>query len=407
MWREAELAAEWRPWAPAGGPAGDAVALVNPTLCQDAPGLQFYFYLVTPCVEVEAAGSAGDLHRAEVALQIRGSINASGNRIETFYDISGKKLGSGGYAEVYQATDRESGRQCAVKIMTKQKLQFLGTTVDAVQREAEVMSQIEHPSVLRLYDVFTSPVAVFLVVELVEGGDLLERLLQAVDPYTEDRARILLRNLIEAIGYLHEQNVVHRDLKPENILMLSKESDVDIKIADFGMAKKFSTTGGLKTFCGTPNYVAPEVLQRMDSEQREGSYSEAADMWSAGVIMYIVLVREQPFCEANDQLYDNIKAGNFIRRNVNYAKLSGAAKSLITSLLTVHPEDRLSADAALQHAWFANPAATTRRPGGWARATGSRPLSAAGPSESPLDAHCTSSPQVSSYMPASKRVKHH
>eukprot|EP00640_Fibrocapsa_japonica_P006530 CAMPEP_0113951730 /NCGR_PEP_ID=MMETSP1339-20121228/87644_1 /TAXON_ID=94617 /ORGANISM="Fibrocapsa japonica" /LENGTH=183 /DNA_ID=CAMNT_0000960069 /DNA_START=81 /DNA_END=628 /DNA_ORIENTATION=- /assembly_acc=CAM_ASM_000762 len=142
---------------------------------------------------------------------------------------------------------------------------------------------------------------------------------------------------------------MHRDLKPENILMVSPDSDIDVKITDFGLAKQ-ADQDGLKTFCGTPQYFAPEVLQRRGTVRGQGRYGKEADMWSLGVICYILLSGTMPFNDA--ELYDHIENANYTMEGQEWENVSDVAKHFVESLLAVKPKDRLTADRALKHPWF-------------------------------------------------------
>ena len=157
--------------------------------------------------------------------------------------------------------------------------------MDAIQAEAEILRSLDHPYVVKLYDVYVSPGnAIYLVMELVRGGDLFDRIVER-RRYTERQARRVMRRILAAVHYLHEERgIVHRDLKPENILVVDRRSDVDIKLTDFGVAKNM-TAEGLKTFCGTPQYFAPEVLRRCDTVMGLGRYGKEIDCWSIGVIL--------------------------------------------------------------------------------------------------------------------------
>lgn len=184
--------------------------------------------------------------------------------MEEEYDIR-DLLGSGTCGEVRRAIHRHTGEQLAVKIITlggRNRANAFNEASAAFEAEASILQSLNHPYVVKLVDVFVSPgEAVFLVMELLHGGDLFDRIVQK-GKYTEDESRRVIRRLLNALFYLYEvKNVVHRDLKPENILRVSRDSDIDVKLTDFGLAKSV-TEDGLKTFCGTPQYFAPEVLRR-------------------------------------------------------------------------------------------------------------------------------------------------
>ena len=183
----------------------------------------------------------------------------------------------------------------------------------------------------------------YLVMEIMDGGELFDRIVQK-SFYNEKEARDLVKILLEAINYMHERNIVHRDLKPENLLLASTTNDSDIRLADFGFAKRVSTP--LSTQCGTPGYVAPEIL-------KGDKYGLSVDMWSIGVITYILLGGYPPFHDDNQAvLYRKIKEGNFDFHPEYWDPVSKEAKNLIKSMLTVNIDDRLTAKDALNDPWI-------------------------------------------------------
>lgn len=227
--------------------------------------------------------------------------------------------------------------------MTKSKL----TKEDevALKDEIQVLRELEHPHIIRLYDVFEEKDFWYLVTEKMMGGELFDRIV-AKSFYNEKEARDVCQILFEAIGHCHNNSVAHRDLKPENLLLRSEDNDSEIKIADFGFAKKVLTPNSLTTQCGTPGYVAPEILEGV-------AYDEKSDMWSLGVIVYILLGGYPPFIEQNQrELFRKIRKGNFQFHEEYWGGVSADAKDLISSLLTVQPSKRLSAEEALRHKWM-------------------------------------------------------
>ena len=196
-------------------------------------------------------------------------------RIETFYDIR-DVLGTGTVGEVRRAIHRRTGEEFAVKIIElggrNRGVKLNDEASATLEAEASILQALNHPYVVKLCDVFVAPgVAIYLVMELLQGGDLFDRIVQK-GSYTEVESRRVMRRLLNAVYYLHEvQNVVHRDLKPENILVVNRQSDIEIKLTDFGLAKSI-TEDGLKTFCGTPQYFAPEVLRRRHTVAGRGRY---------------------------------------------------------------------------------------------------------------------------------------
>ena len=197
-------------------------------------------------------------------------------------------------------------------------------------------------------DIFQSDDRIYLVMELVKGGDLFDRVV-ARGKFTEANARKLMTGILKAVSYLHSRSIVHRDLKPENILLVHADCDTEAKITDFGLAKR-TTSEGLKTFCGTPQYFAPEVLKRRNTKMGTGRYGREADMWSIGVILYILLSGTPPFNE--DTLFQQIQAAKYSFEGEEWEGVSDSAKDLVSRLLTSSPTARLKVDQALHHPWL-------------------------------------------------------
>jgi serine/threonine protein kinase len=211
--------------------------------------------------------------------------------------------------------------------------------------EVDILMEMKHPHIIRLYDFFTEPSTYYLVMEQMTGGELFDRIV-AKAYYNEKEARDTCKILLEAVGYMHANHVAHRDLKPENLLLQSKDDDSAVKIADFGFAKKVYEECSLTTQCGTPGYVAPEIL--------EGTpYDYRADMWSVGVILYILLGGYPPFIESTQRdLFRKIRRGEYEFHEEYWGTVSGEAKELISSLLTVKASKRLNAREALENPWI-------------------------------------------------------
>jgi serine/threonine protein kinase len=192
--------------------------------------------------------------------------------------------------------------------------------------------------------------------EQMRGGELFDRIV-AKAYYNEKEARDTCKILLQAVGYMHQNHVAHRDLKPENLLLLSKDDDSAVKIADFGFAKKVYEESSLTTQCGTPGYVAPEILEGTPYDQR-------ADMWSVGVILYILLGGYPPFIESTQRdLFRKIRRGEYEFHEEYWGTVSSEAKDLISSLLTVDPKARLDADEALENGWIMGDDASLEKKG--------------------------------------------
>ena len=215
--------------------------------------------------------------------------------------------------------------------------------MEALRDEVSILGEVKHPNVIHMLAFYEEEEHYYLVMEIMGGGELFDRIVQK-SYYNEKDARDLVKILLDAIYYMHERNIVHRDLKPENLLLASMTNDSDIRLADFGFAKR--VTKALSTQCGTPGYVAPEIL-------KGEKYGLSVDMWSIGVITYILLGGYPPFHDDNQAiLYKKIKEGNFEFHPEYWDPVSAEAKNLIKSMLTVDIGDRLTAKDAMNDPWI-------------------------------------------------------
>ncbi|KAJ1630386.1 kinase-like domain-containing protein [Pavlovales sp. CCMP2436] len=219
--------------------------------------------------------------------------------VESLYTV-GRKLGVGNFAKVVQASCNfampqhglKVGAQVAIKIVKKPP-RVSTDKVDMLHAEIDVLRTIEHPNLVRLYDVHETAAKLYLVMELCTGGELFDKIV-TLGKYTEEDARYFTFKLLNAVLYLHDKHIVHRDLKPENILLSSPRPDAELKITDFGLSRitgNATTTDRkeqmLHTRCGTPGYAAPEVLGGRN-------YGPACDMWAVGTIVHILLCAYPP-----------------------------------------------------------------------------------------------------------------
>jgi len=279
---------------------------------------------------------------AEVRQSMPPQDSSSNKEFSEVYKL-GKQLGEGAFSVVKAGVHKQTQQSFAIKIVTKAKL----TVEDdnALKDEISILKEFNHPHIIRLYDVFDESQYYYLVTEKMSGGELFDRIVQK-SYYNEKEARDVCKILFEAIRYCHSHKVAHRDLKPENLLLHSEHNDSEIKIADFGFAKKCNNPKSLVTQCGTPGYVAPEIL--------EGTpYDTKADLWSLGVIIYILLGGYPPFIEQNQRdLFRKIRKGQYEFHEEYWGQVSSDAKDLIASLLTVNPDRRLSGEQALVNKWI-------------------------------------------------------
>jgi serine/threonine protein kinase len=282
-------------------------------------------------------------------------------RIEHEFDLR-DEIGSGTCGQVRRAIHRKTGKMVAVKIIsmggtggihrTLSKVSKEGILDPNIQAEVSILQSLDHPYIVKLLDVFVHPgKAVYLVMELLQGGDLFDRIVRK-GKYSELESRRIMRRMLAALHYLHQQrDIVHRDLKPENILCVSKSDDITVKLTDFGLAKSI-TEDGLKTFCGTPQYFAPEVLSRRTSVEGTGRYGKEADIWSLGVILYILISGAPPF----DATIDDVTVPTRLSFSEPIWKAtSHSAIDLIRKMLTKDPEKRIDIVEACAHEWIMTP----------------------------------------------------
>lgn len=265
--------------------------------------------------------------------------------IVTKYHVA-KKLGSGACGIVYQVYDYKSCHTFALKQIKKNAL--TEKTNDKALNEAKIMKKIKHPCVVKMYDILDCRDSVCITLELMKGGDLLTRI-QDNKLLPEHISKIFFYQMCHAIKYLHDHNITHRDLKPDNILLETNDSETLIKISDFGLSKLVQNNSALRTLCGTPLYVAPEILQT----QGRGVYTEKVDIWSLGVVLFTCLSGTLPFAnEYGCSAIEQIKKAMFEFRSKNWKYVSDTAKGLIRELLTANVDKRPSIDELLKHQWL-------------------------------------------------------
>ncbi|KAI8357515.1 kinase-like domain-containing protein [Mortierella sp. GBAus27b] len=259
------------------------------------------------------------------------------------YDVTTRVLGVGTFAEVKEIKRKDDGKSFALKIILKKALQGKAAMMDT---EIAVLSQVRHPNCVSLLAKFEDEHAYYLVTEMAEGGELFDQLLKK-GHYTERDAARLIHEVLLGVEYLHSVGIVHRDLKPENLLFMDKTENSRLVITDFGLSK-ILTNGNhvLMTACGTPGYVAPEVLEQI-------GHGKPVDLWSTGVIAYTLLCGYTPFWgEDQPTLFENIIAGQYEYEDEYWKYISDEAKSFIDTLLVRPAERRTTATQALAHPWL-------------------------------------------------------
>jgi serine/threonine protein kinase len=254
----------------------------------------------------------------------------------------GNVIGVGASSSVHLCTDRVTNNKFAVKIL------YVKNSVDLQRAEKEILilKQISHPNVIQLVDVFKESTnsrmhKFFIVTELVSGGDLLDHI-NPMQPMSEEKVQHIISKILEVLLFLHSHDIVHRDLKPENILIQPKKDSYHIKIADFGLSRlRDSQQNQFSTVCGTPGFVAPEVIIGK-------GYGFEVDLWATGVIAYILLCGQPPFAAKDrDELFRTIVKGDF--QFPENCSLSLGAKDFIRGLLVTDPTKRMTCTQALKH----------------------------------------------------------
>jgi len=282
--------------------------------------------------------------KAEYKSSVGSSAGSSLNKGDIFDKYTFKEeLGRGAFSIVKLAVAKESGDKVAIKVIDKSKMseQYKKN----LQMETEILKKVDHPNIIKMIEIFETEEYLFLVMELVTGGELFDKIVEK-GCYTEKDAASLVYKIVSAIDYLHELDICHRDLKPENLLLKSSEYDTEVKIADFGLSKIVNQKVMMQTACGTPGYVAPEVLNAT-------GYAKEVDMWSIGVITYILLCGFPPFFgDTVPQLFEQIMRAEYDYPADYWDDVSSTAKDFIDHLLVVDPEKRMTTKQALKHKWL-------------------------------------------------------
>ncbi|WCJ33481.1 calcium-dependent protein kinase 32 [Euphorbia peplus] len=269
----------------------------------------------------------------------------TGREIQQRYEL-GRELGRGEFGITYLCTDRETRETFACKSISKKKLRT-AVDIEDVRREVQIMKHLpKHPNIVTLKDTYEDDSGVHLVMELCEGGELFDRIV-ARGHYTERAAAFVTKTIVEVVQMCHKHGVIHRDLKPENFLFANKKETAALKAIDFGLSVFFKPGERFNEIVGSPYYMAPEVLKR--------NYGPEIDVWSAGVILYILLCGVPPFWAETEQGV----AQAIIRSVVDFKrepwpKVSDNAKDLVKKMLEPDPKRRLTAQQVLEHPWLQN-----------------------------------------------------
>ncbi|CAH8562757.1 unnamed protein product [Schistosoma mattheei] len=268
------------------------------------------------------------------------------------YTVS-KHIGRGAYGEVKLIFDKEYCEKYAMKIVQKKHFslasKFGKHSTSSIASEVDILTRLNHPCIIQIYDVIDTTEAMYMVLELVEGGELFNRIVD-LGQLNESDSKFFFLQMVIAVKYLHDHGITHRDLKPENILLTSKANRCLIKVTDFGVSKLVDEGTMLRTFCGTPDYLAPEVLKTAGC----GTYTCVIDVWSLGVILYICLVGYPPFTKQRQDfdLETQIINGLYDFPKMFWHGISEEAINLIKHMLVVNPVNRSSIYDVLEDPWL-------------------------------------------------------
>lgn len=269
-----------------------------------------------------------------------------GGDVREKYRVDHSELGHGHYGVVRKCQNRVTKEYFAVKTIKKAKVGRLET----LKREIEILKTMDHPNIIKLVDVFEDDKYLHLVTELCTGGELFDRIIEktksAEGHYSEQDAAVLVKSILSAIEYCHTvHNICHRDLKPENFLFATPDPNSPMKIIDFGLSRFDDENGHMSTKVGTPYYIAPEVLTR--------HYDRECDLWSIGVVTYVLLCGYPPFYGDTDaEIFASVKRGEFDFPSPDWDDISSSAKQFIRRLLQTDASKRPTAREALEHPWL-------------------------------------------------------
>ena len=265
-----------------------------------------------------------------------------------FYEDTNNKLGEGAYGKVVKVRHKISKVLRAMKIIHKDKISLGSEEEEALINEINIVKSLDHPNIMKVYEFFNNNNCLYIISELLSGGELLDKINEN-GQLSEDVSAFLMKQIFSAVDFCHQKGIIHRDLKPENILIESEEEAnkefFTIKIIDFGTSGKLKNGEMFNLNVGTPLYISPEVLNN--------KYNEKCDIWSCGVIMYMMLSGEPPFKGDNEEeIFQSIKEGKFNFDNEKWDAISSDAKDLINHLLIKDINKRYSAKKALTHPWI-------------------------------------------------------
>ncbi|KAK3139796.1 hypothetical protein QOZ80_5AG0390430 [Eleusine coracana subsp. coracana] len=280
---------------------------------------------------------------SSAGLQVESVLRRKTENLKDKYSL-GRKLGQGQFGTTYLCVDKATGREHACKSIAKRKL-VTDEDVEDVRREIQIMHHLAgHPNIISIVGAYEDAVAVHVVMELCAGGELFDRIVRR-GHYSERQAAALARVIVAVVESCHSLGVMHRDLKPENFLFVGNEEDAPLKTIDFGLSMFFRPGEAFTDVVGSPYYVAPEVLKK--------NYGQEADVWSAGVIIYILLCGVPPFWAETEQgIFEQVLHGSLDFESDPWPNVSDNAKDLLRRMLVRDPKKRLTAHQVLCHPWL-------------------------------------------------------
>ena len=255
-----------------------------------------------------------------------------------------KHLGKGSFGSVYKVIHIKTGLVRAMKVISKDSVKFQDDEKKFL-KEIEILIKLEHPNIIKIYEYYTDDSNYYLITEYVSGGELYEGIV-SMSNFNEFKCQYIMNQILSAVHYLHSKGIVHRDIKPENILVSNNNKEMlNIKLIDFGSCNYIKENKNFTLKIGSPYYIAPEVLKH--------NYNNKCDIWSTGVILYILLVGYPPFKGQNkEELFMKIKSGYFCLQGGEWERISSEAKHLVSLMLEYDYNKRPSAEECLNHQWF-------------------------------------------------------
>lgn len=300
----------------------------------------------TRCMSVESDGTHGTIETIHIESNCPAVPEAHHDIFED-YDVLPTILGTGHYGCVRECLHRATGEKYAVKTIDKSRVSRL----DHIRREVELLRSVDHPGVMKMIDFYEDSQYVHIITEMYTGGELFDRIVDNTTDYgclPEAEAMKIIKSLLEAVQYLHSQDIVHRDIKPENVLFESNDEGASIKLIDFGLSRRHPQhEARMSNGVGTPYYMSPGILK--------GKYDRSCDIWAVGVVAYILLCGYPPFNGSDDlQIQHSILDGRFSFNAGVWGNLSVSSRDFVAKLLNSDESRRVvTAEDALRHPWVA------------------------------------------------------